>query len=128
MRLAALVLATSLFLAGCGALPGGGGDCGPGENELASLAEVTTAEGVVATMTVRGSVERVNETAFAVSDGTGRAIVVTGSTNEVVGTSTPPDRVSEGDCVTVQGLASPLPGNDEYDGSLLAEAEDITVE
>ncbi|MFC6757783.1 MULTISPECIES: OB-fold nucleic acid binding domain-containing protein [Haloarcula] len=71
-------------LAGCGGILGGSG-CSPGETEIAE------ASGEVS---VTGEVTETGQGSFTIDDGTDTAFVQS------------QDDVSEGDCVTVEGVAS----------------------
>ncbi|MBX0285036.1 OB-fold nucleic acid binding domain-containing protein [Haloarcula salinisoli] len=99
-----VAVALMVGLAGCGGILGGGGGCGPGETEIAE------ASGEVS---VTGEVTETGQGSFTIDDGTDTAFVQS------------TDDVSEGDCVTVEGVASDtssMPG-----ANVTIAAESISV-
>ena len=107
----------SASMSGCSGLLGGGG-CGPGEDEIASLAEAVNATATATDDRERASVTGEIQSSgddVRIDDGTGTATVVGLFGGETERT------VREGDCTQVTGIPLAPEGDSDADIRLLVE-------
>lgn len=104
LAVAALLVVT--LLSGCAAFPMVGPSCGPGETDIADVGQDT------AQFTLKGSAKDLNDTGFAIDDGTGDAWVVAPRAAE---------QISGGACIIVMGGELRTTDSGQYDAFVVPE-------